>query len=343
MNTHTPLSPGEAGATYVAPLSADNPPSVSFPRVLDATMLSDWKKCPHAFFRRHVQGLVKPRVNIHLHFGGVVAKGLETARRGFLRHGDARDAVTDACEAVIQEWGTAFDDFVPTTRTERNKTLANALLALQEYFREWPLDDDELTIHVHDGQPCVEFSAASVIPGSRHPETGEPLLYAGRFDFIGDYNRTTYGNDDKTASVDPRNDSWRNQWRLRGQFSGYCWLAREYGVNIDGFFVRGMGILTDSVRCGQAIIARPPWMVDAWLRQMQDDVAQMVTQYQILTTNISSLTRPRLGHAFPQSFADACADFGGCSFLDLCTAERPDTWLSEYIERRWNPLTREEA
>jgi hypothetical protein len=263
--------------------------------------------------------------------------------------------VTDACEAVIQEWGTAFDDFVPVTRTERNKTLANCLLAVQEYFREWPLDDDELTIHTHNGQPCVEFSFAVPIPGSCHPDTGEQLLYAGRFDFIGDYNRTVYGNDDKTASVDPRNDSWRNQWRLRGQFSGYCWGAREYGLNMDGFFVRGMGVLTDSVRCGQAIIARPPWMVNAWLHQMQDDVKMMCAQYSKFkagcynATDQESIrigthaTHNALGHAFPQSFADACADFGGCSYLDLCCSERPSDWLGEYIERRWNPLTREEA
>jgi hypothetical protein len=48
-------------------------------------------------------------------------------------------------------------------------------------------------------------------------------------------------------------------------------------------------------------------------------------------------------HPFPQSFADACADFGGCSYLDLCTSEHPEDWYGDYIERRWNPLTREEV
>lgn len=317
-------------------------PSIIFPRVIDATMRSDWRKCPHAFFRSHIQGLARARPNIHLHFGGAVARGLEVARRGFCAHHDARDALTDGCEALIAAWGTSFDDFTPTTRTESNKTLGNALLALQEYFREWPLDDDEVTIHTHNGEPCVEFSAAIPIPGSCHPDSDEPILYAGRFDFIGDYQSSIYGVDDKTASVDPSNDAWRNQWKLRGQFTGYVWMAREYGMPLRGFLVRGMGVMKESVRCGQVLVPRPPWMVDQWLRQLQDDVTQMTKQYEVLVRAHHFLDEP-LGHPFPQAFDTACADFGGCSYLDLCSSEHPDDWLSEYVERRWNPLTREEV
>lgn len=325
-----------------------------FPRVIDATMRSDWKTCPHKFFRTHVNGLARSRPNIHLHFGGAVARGLEVARRAWAT--GAADTNTEAltlgCEALIEAWGSTFDDFIPVTRTESNKTLANALLALQEYFKEWPLDDDEVTIHIHNGEPCVEFSFALPIPGSRHPDTGEPVLYAGRFDFIGDYQRSVYGVDDKTASVDPSSETWRNQWKLRGQFSGYCWAAREYGMNMHGFLVRGMGIMKESIRCSQAIVARPPWMVDQWLRQLQDDVTLMTKQYTVLKNRENGKldeTDKRFGveipyaHPFPQSFDTACADFGGCSFLDLCTSETPENWLGEYIERRWNPLTREEV
>ena len=319
-------------------------PSISFPRVIDATIRSTWKTCPHKFFREHVQGLKRPRPNIHLHFGACVARGLEVVRRSYITHGDTSDALTDGCEALIEAWGTSFDDFVPVSRTENNKTLANALLALQAYFHEWPLDEDELQIHSHNGSPCIEFSAALPIPGSRHPDTGEPLLYAGRFDLIGDYQKSIYGCDDKTASVDPANDTWRNQWKLRGQFSGYTWMAREYGMNLRGFIVRGIGVMKESIRCGQVLVPRPPWMVDQWLRQLQDDVEQMAAQYtRLLDTARSDRGVYFTGHPFPQDFDSACADFGGCGFLDLCTSEHPENWYSEYVERRWNPLTREEV
>lgn len=123
----------------------------AFPRVIDYTMLSDWKSCPHKFFRCHVMGMGRSRPNIHLHFGGVVAHGLEATRRYYLNTHDIGDAIEVGSIAAVERWGSDFDDFMPVTRTERNKTLTNALLAISAYFREWPLDEDELQIHRHNG------------------------------------------------------------------------------------------------------------------------------------------------------------------------------------------------
>lgn len=313
---------------------------VFFPRVIDATMRSDWLKCPHAFFRRHVCGLARPRVNVHLHFGGAIARGLEVARRTYHSTRDTSDALHNACEAIIHFWG----DFLPPeapTRTEANKTLSAALATIQAYFREWPLDDDPIQIHVHDGKPCVEWSGALPIPGSRHPDTGEPLLYAGRFDMIGDYQHSVWGLDDKTTSIDPNNDYWRAQWKLRSQFTGYCWLAKEWQLPLKGFIVRGIGVQKTDIKLGWALAPRPPWMVDAWLAQLRDDVAAMCAQYHALIWDAPP-EHKQLGHPFRQSFDNACADFGGCSFLDLCASEHPDDWLDTYEVRRWNPLERSE-
>lgn len=315
-----------------------------FPRVIDATMRSDWRACPHRFWRRHVQGLVKGEgeVSVHLHFGAALAKGLEETRREFCSHGDTRDAFKAGCEALIAAWGDF--EHTPRTRNEANKTLGNCLLALQEYFREWPLDDDFVTIHRHDGKPCVEFSFAFPIPGSRHPDTGEEIAYAGRFDFIGDYQNSIYGVDDKTTGSDVSGDRWRSSWKLRGQFSGYCHAARLYGMPMKGFIVRGVQVLTSSIECGWALAPRPPWMVDAWLRQLQTDVDTMISQYVDLKLGEKFGRDPANSHPFPQDFSDSCVDFGSeCAFMDLCTSEHPDRWLDGYSVRRWNPLTREEG
>jgi hypothetical protein len=316
--------------------------SAIFPRVLDATMLSDFRSCPHKFFRRHVQGLTRDRSNIHLHFGGAVASGLEAARREFCTSHDSSDALHVGCEALVQAWGDF--DFTPSTRTEANKTLSNALLALQSYFHEWPLDDDPISIHHHAGEPCIEYSFALPLPNLRHPDTDEPLLYAGRFDFIGDFNSMTIGVDDKTTSGDPNNDHWRQQWKLRSQFSGYCWGAREYGLTLRGFMVRGIGVLKDSVRCGEAFVSRPDWLIDAWLAQTRRDVIDMSGAYLDWKAHYIHAASPHdTAHPFSQRFDNACADFGGCTYLDLCSSRTPDTWLSEYVVRRWDPLTRQES
>lgn len=315
-------------------------PNYIFPRVIDATIRSDWLKCPHSFFRRHVQGLQRPGLSVHLHFGSVIARGLEVARRTYFETSDASDALHNACEAAIHAWG----DFVMPdglTRTAANKTLSAALATLQAYFREWPLDDDTLTIHTEDGKPCVEYSFALPIPGSRHPDTGEPILYAGRFDLIADYQRSVWGLDDKTTSTDPNSDMWRNQWKLRSQFTGYCWGAREYGIPLKGFIVRGMGVLKTDIKLGWALAPRPTWMIDAWLSQLQADTNSMCKRYNQFMDERDDHTFGRnVSHPFRQTFDYACADFGGCAFLDLCASEHPDDWLDTFEVRRWNPLDR---
>jgi hypothetical protein len=315
-------------------------PSILFPRVIDATMRSDWHKCPHAFFRRHCQGLSRPRTNVHLHFGGCLAAGLEAARREFYASGDCSDALHLGCERIIAAWGEFTTPEHPT-RTEANKTLAACLHALQSYLAEWPLDIDPFRIHTHAGQPCIEWSGAVPIPGSSHPDTGEPILYAGRFDLIGDYQHAIWGLDDKTTGIDPNNESWRQQWKLRGQFTGYAWLAREYGIPLRGFIVRGVGVLSASIRLGWALAPRPPWMIDRWLHQLQDDTEQMVQQYEYGNLDWAG---PFISivHPFPQVFDTACADFGGCSFTDLCSSEHPEDWEDQFTVQRWDPLVRQE-
>jgi len=271
-----------------------------------------------------------------------MAKGLEAARREYHTSSDTNDALIAGCETLIQSWGD-FPEPTNPSRSEAAKTLQGGLHALQHYFAEWPLDDDMLQIHTHNGAPCIEWSGAWPIPGSRHPDTSEPILYAGRFDLIADFQRATWGLDDKTTSIDPNHDSWRNQWRLRGQFTGYTWLAHNFGIPLKGFIVRGIGVQKTDIKLGYAIVPRPPWMVERWLRQLQDDTHEMCQQYSNLIQRFEGFDEaPYAGHPFPQAFDYACADFGGCTYLDLCTSEHPEDWTDQFEVQRWDPLVRAE-
>jgi hypothetical protein len=35
----------------------------------------------------------------------------------------------------------------------------------------------------------------------------------------------------------------------------------------------------------------------------------------------------------------ACAAFGGCPYVPLCSSEHPEKWVAlNYIERKWDPM-----
>jgi hypothetical protein len=322
-------------------MTTENGPAAQFPRAIDATMRSDFLRCPHYFFRRHCQGLTTLEgPSIDLWYGGCLAKGLETSRRAYAEGFGPGSAVIAGSTAILKEWGDF--QFDPRTRAQQNKSLQNCLLAHRDYFRQWPLDSDHVRIHLHNGEPCVEFAGAVPIPGAIHPTTGEELLYAGRFDMIGDYQRAIWGVDDKSTGSSVTTRDWSDQWRLRGQFTGYTWIAHEHGLPILGFLIRGIQVLTDSTRLAEAISPRPQWMVDKWLATLQADVSRMVDMWEWSTTLRSEGYDERFREAdFPQILDAGCFSYNRpCEYMPLCSAEHPERWLDTYRVNRWNPLER---
>jgi hypothetical protein len=294
-------------------------------------MRGSFLKCPHDFFRAHCQGLTTLEApSIDLHFGACVAKGLEASRRYYYEHNEQGEAVVEGARAIIQAWGNYT--FEPRNRNQENKSLENCLLAHRDYFREWPLSTDHLRIHVHEGQPCIEFAGAVELPNTHHPETGEPIGYTGRFDLIGDYRSSTWGDDDKTTGSNVAGRDWSEQWRLRGQFTGYCYIAQHYGIPLQGFIIRGIQILTDQTKLAECIAPRPRWMINRWLDTLHRDLDRMIAYWRIWKDTGDDAS-------FPQVLDAGCFSYNHpCQFMPLCSAEHPDRWLDTYHIRHWSPL-----
>ena len=299
----------------------------TFPPVIDSTMRSSFLLCPHHFFRRHCQGLVVPReaISVHLHFGGCLARGLEATRRSYHSTGSPEEAVLRGTEALIQHWG----DYIPPidpTRSEATKTLDACVLALHDYFVEWPLATDPVQIAVIEQEPCIEFSGAIPIADLRHPVTNEPLLYSGKFDLLGVFENAHWGLDDKTTGYAVSN--WADQWKLRGQFTGYSYIAREWGVPLAGFLVRGIQPLARSTRLiPTVLISMPPWKLDQWMAQLIHDVQRMLSYWET--------------GKWPQILDAGCYRYNRtCEFMPLCSSPHPERWEGEYNVEHWDPIPR---
>lgn len=304
----------------------------TFPEVLDSTMITTYRSCPHKFFREYCQHWKSATPSVHLHAGAAFAKGLEAARKAFWGRGtDAVTAMEEGMGALL----TAYGDFdCPEDSTKSATRMAGAL---EYYFERYPLAEEMAPPHMIHGEPAVEFNFAEPLP-ILHPDTGNPLILCGRFDQIVDYAGGVWGEDDKTASQ--LGASWPKQWDMRFQFSTYCWGARRAGLPLNGFLVRGISILKRGYDTMQAITYRPEWMLERWEQGMLATVEDMVAAWNRHQGRESCREHPM---PFPLNEGDACTAYGGCPQRTVCLSENPEPWLaSGFVQRVWNPLTRDE-
>lgn len=322
LDSEIPAQPLPPGATL--PLTSN------FPEIIDNTRRSSWTHCRQQFFRGHVQNLrTKGATNIHLHAGGCFARGLEVCRKAFYGEG----LETDEAEALGRQAMLAFWGDFEVPEGKENKGLANLLKAFDSYFLEYPLATDRIKPLISaNGEPAVEFTFSVPIPGTRHPTTGDPLLYAGRFDMLGLYNGQLFAVDEKTATS--LGDQWRRQWDLDSQFTGYCWAAGQYGYKVAGAIVRGVGLLKTKISHAEAIVYRPQWMVDRWLSQLVRDCTRMTEAYKrwLALDNDSEWD-----YALDKAHCDA---YSGCAYKLLCSTPEPDNWISSYEVSEWDPLAK---
>lgn len=296
----------------------------SFPHLIDSTMLSGYLACPRQFYWQWINRLTISQKSVHLHAGGAFAAAIESFRLSFYTGFDYDTAMCGAVERFIKEWG----DF--PLMEEENKSFYNVLGALDSYFQIYPPATDHVKPYIANGKPAVEFTFA-LPTGILHPETGEPILYGGRCDMIGDMGGTLMIVDEKTTSQ--LGNSWSKKWQMRGQFAGYVMAARTLGnLPVAGALIRGVSILKAGYGHAEAIVYFPEWQLERWWGHVERTLRDMVCNWQESKTHKD----PR---GFDQNFSDACAAYSSCQFLNLCMVESPENWIDGYFVRNaWNPL-----
>lgn len=297
--------------------------SIPFPIAIDSTTLGTFRSCPQKMYRTYMEHWKPAAESVHLIAGGAFADGIEAARRAYFEDAaDPADAVAAGLRALIIKYG---DFECPASSA---KSLERTAGALEFYFEQYPLGGDGATpLLFPDGRRGIEFSFAQPLPVN-HPISGDPILYTGRADMIAEAYGGVYIYDEKTtSSLGP---SWAKQWEMRSQFTGYCWAAREAGLNPQGVCVRGVSILKTKYDTQQVLSYRSPYEIDRWLEQTCRDIERMIECWK------SGYWDYNLDHA--------CSEYGGCALQTVCKSADPETWLKQYFTQRvWDPLAREET
>lgn len=298
-------------------------PRPPFPDVVDSSLITAFRACPQKAFMEYFLHYKTKSPSVHLHAGGAYAHGIEAARRAFYEEGrDEETSMALGVGALLKFYGTF------SCPEDSAKSATRMAGALEYYFTQYPMSTDEaVPITLPSGKRGIEFSFLEPLDNN-HPVTGDPLLYAGRFDMIADFAGGIFGEDDKTATS--LGASWSKQWDMRSQFTAYCWGAAKAGLPLQGFLVRGVSILKTKYDTLQAVTYRPQWVIDRWYEQTYRDIERMKMMWE--------------QNDWDYDLDSACQEYGGCTFRKLCLSSDPAPWIAmDFSRRKWDPVSREET
>jgi hypothetical protein len=301
------------------------------PQHIDSTMISCFRSCPQKFNNEFNYGLRPAAFSIDLHAGACVAVGIEAVGRAVHEGGKPLEhAFAIGHGAFLDAWG----DFEPQKDTPKTKD--RCWESIEEYFAAFPPLTDHIQPYFVNGKPTYEFTFAVPLEPAMplidyhdydtayfplHP-SGQPFIYCGRLDRLGQWGGKVVGQDEKTTKSISSN--WSDQWNLRSQFIGYCWALRQSGLAIDTIAVRGIGILKTKITIVEAIKTYSDMIINRWHEQLRRDLWRLARAWDE-------------GY-FDYNLADACTTYGGCPFTGLCTSPQPESWVHQFAVKRWNPL-----
>lgn len=300
-----------------------------FPLVFNESLRSAFVSCPRAAFWEFFEHWKSPFPNVHLHAGKAWASALEAARLAFYVEGfTPKQAQAIGLETLVREYG----DFIPPDRgSGAAKSLDRLIEAFTYYFLAFPIETDPAQPHIlPNGKPMVEFNfALPISPDLLHPETGDPILFAGRADMVARFAGALTIYDDKTTSA--LGGTWAQQWNRRSQFTAYTWAAHQYNIPVTQVLVRGIAILKTTINHAQAIPVRTQHHVDEWHKQIIRDIRRAIACWEE-------------GY-FDVNLSDSCSSFGGCMFQQPCMSNNPEPWLAggNFQRRVFDPITRTET
>lgn len=298
-------------------------PQILLPAHIDSTMINCFRSCPQKFFNEYILGLRPSETSIDLHAGAVFSATLDRLYREIFENGqDTPAALARAYATFNSEWG----DFI-IRKEGHPKTPENMWAAVEDYVRVYPPRSDSVQPYLSGGKASFEYSFAIPLdfPGfPRHPVSGDPFIYSGRFDLLGSWKGQPAIRDEKTAQRLESN--WAEKWDLRSQFMGYCWALQHIGIPCNTTIVRGVIITKTMIRQVEAVKIYSQFLIDRWFEQLRRD--------------LNRLTRCWEEGYFDFNLGDTCTQYSHCPFIPLCTSPNPENWYSSYEVVRWNPLNR---
>lgn len=295
-----------------------------FPIMLDNTQVTAFKSCPVSWWYKYVLHL-QQESSVHLHFGKSYAKGHEVVRAAYYKEGlDSYTAMRLGAEAITVEWGDDLELF----STER-KNHATCLKLLEAYYENYPLEAEQYVPveleQVDTGTSKYGVEMGMSVEIGNHPTLDLPLFYSGRADMI--VKSPNYGSESVLVFDDKTTGSYISanllaSWSMRSQFTGYCWLLQELGINAVGAVVSIASVPKGTIKFGRVETERNSFQVANWHTDLITTVTEMKEFYLYMLgqrEKFPTATVPQLANKANYS---SCYDWGRpCWYVPACAEE----------------------
>lgn len=303
-----------------------------FPIILSNTDMSLWSQCQLRWFRERCQNLRKGGAkNINLEAGAGFARGMEVTRKAFY------NGKLPSAEAVQLGYDAILESMYKAGATDDTlKSPERMALALLEYFKEFPLESEEVVpSELEDGSHGIEHKMTAELP-IIHPELKVPLIFKGKLDMLATSLGRTYIVDEKTTKAISYNQG--DLLQTQGQFIGYAWLARQLGITVVGVKVRKVAIQIKEIKIREFEVPITDWMINLWEQSMLQKVSEMVKFYG------DTLNGTEFQVAFTPDFSLGCTAYHSvCPFTAGCTSKYGENFLAtEFEQLVWDSEARKE-
>lgn len=296
-----------------------------FPLIISNTDLSLLSQCELRWFRSRCQHLRKQSFNIDLVAGGSFAAGLEKVRKLYYNERlSEKDAVEQGYEYILESMHDQVTD------TDVLKSPERMALALMEYFKQFPLDHEEvLPIMLEDDTHSIEHKWTTELP-ILHPELKIPLIFKGKLDMLAHQMGRCYGVDEKTCKSFSSNEA--ELLATSGQFIGYAWLARTKGIKLEAFKIRKIAIQIREIKVKEFEIPITEFMIDKWYDSMIHKINSMVYEYDRWINNRD--LQPSLQEYFIPDYGLGCTSYyRPCEFADGCVSKYGEKSIEASFEQ----------
>lgn len=245
--------------------------------------------CHRKAYYKHELGIV-PEVGVAANFGTAIHYALAEYYK--------TPWAARSVEMLIKAFAYSWEELKPEVDDEL-RNLSTAIKILTEYEKTFN-GDERYKVYCDDQGPFVERSF--------DVKFSDGINLTGTIDLV--VEDTSTGElivmDHKTTRS--LGQEFINKYRINAQFAGYCFAVSALtGKKVDKYIVNGIQV----AKTKQTVFRLEGHISDYQKSQYMSDVVSKINAY--MSDELKS-----------RALDSQCSSYGGCPFLDACSASAPD-------------------